>query len=285
MDRVKIGNTFRAIRVELRLRQTDVAERACVSQQTVSKVECGQFGDLSIDVYCRIAAAMDADVALAPRWRGPKLDRILDRRHALLQNRVVELLVSHGWAVRTEFSFNQYGDRGSVDILGWLPAARALLIVEIKTEITSLEEPLRVLGTKRRVVPAIAGRELVWGARNVATVLVMPDATAHRSLVSRHAALVSASLPGRTVAVRDWVAEPLGDLRGVWFLRDTSRGGAKWRVLASRRVRSGQSAGIPRPEQPVHAQSRSRAPEKQPEVGLDRPRKPASDRESDAAAT
>jgi transcriptional regulator with XRE-family HTH domain len=94
MDRVKIGNTFRTIRVELRLRQSDVAERAGLSQQTVSDLECGRFGRLSIDAYCRIAETIGADVPLTPRWRGPRLDRLLDRRHALLQNRAVELLAS-----------------------------------------------------------------------------------------------------------------------------------------------------------------------------------------------
>src|ERR1035437_2684850 len=117
MDRVKIGNTFRAIRVDLRMRQADVAERANVSQQRISDIECGRLGGISIETYCRVAGAIDADVQLTPRWRGPKLDRLLDRRHALLQNRVVEILAAAGWIVRTEFSFNLFGDRGSVDIL------------------------------------------------------------------------------------------------------------------------------------------------------------------------
>jgi transcriptional regulator with XRE-family HTH domain len=238
VDRVKVGNTFRAIRVELRLRQIDVAARAGVSQTVISDLECGRFGGLSIDAFCRVAEVLDADVPLAPRWLGPKLDRILDRRHALIQNRVVELLLARGWVARTEFSFNQYGDRGSVDVLAWLPSERALLVIEIKTEITSLEETLRVLDMKRRVVPAIVHRELGWDTESAGTVLVMPDATAHRSLLDRHAALVTAALPQRTVTVRRWIAEPVGELRGIWFLRDTAQGGAKWRVLSSRRVRA-----------------------------------------------
>jgi transcriptional regulator with XRE-family HTH domain len=237
MDRVKIGNTFRVIRVELRLRQSDVADRAGVSQQTVSNLECGRFGGLSIDTYCLLAEILDADVPLAPRWRGPRLDRILDRRHALLQTRAVELLLSLGWEVRTEFSFNHYGDRGSVDILGWRPDCRALLIVEIKTEITSLEETLRVLDMKRRVLPIVLRLEHGWLPLCVASVLVMPDASTHRDLVARHAAFVSASLPSRTWAVRHWVAQPSGDLRGVLFLRNTSQGGAMWKVQPTRRVR------------------------------------------------
>jgi len=253
VDRVKIGNTFRAIRVELRLRQIDVAAAAGVSQQTVSNIECGRFGGVSIDAYCRVAEVLDADVPLAPRWRGPKLDRLLDRRHALLQDHVTALLLTAGWVVRAEISFNIWGDRGSVDILAWLPASRALLIIEIKTEITGLEETLRVLDMKRRVVPALAARDLGWYSRAAATVLVMPDATTHRVLIQRHAALVSASLPARTVAVPSWMAAPAGELRGIWFLLDTSQGGAKWRVLSSRRVRGSRTGPTRRSKRASHA--------------------------------
>ena len=267
MDRVKIGSTFRAIRVELRLRQADVAERAGVSQQTVSSLECGRFGGLSIDGYCRIAEVLDADVALAPRWRGPKLDRILDRRHALLQNRVVELLVSLGWEVRTEFSFNHYGDRGSVDVLARRPDCRALLIIEIKTEIASLEETLRVLDMKRRVVPIVSRVERGWDPVGVATVLIMPDATAHRNLVGRHAGLVSASLPGRTWDVRHWLARPSGDLRGVLFLRNTSEGGAMRRVLPTRRIRRTPSTESAPSAPRIHAQPRPDRPPQDSRTG------------------
>jgi transcriptional regulator with XRE-family HTH domain len=66
VDRVSIGSTFRAIRMGMRLRQADVAARAGVSQQTVSRLECGRFGGISIDAYCGIAEALGADVRLAP---------------------------------------------------------------------------------------------------------------------------------------------------------------------------------------------------------------------------
>jgi transcriptional regulator with XRE-family HTH domain len=237
VDRVKIGNTFRAIRVELRLRQKDVAERAGVSQQTVSDLECGRMGGLSLDAYCAIARILDADVPLAPRWRGPKLDRLLDRRHALLQNRAAEGLASSGWKVRSEFSFSRYRDQGSVDVLGWRADCHALLIIEIKTEITDLQETLRILDMKRRVVPIVCQSE-GWRPNLIGAVLVLPDASTHRDLIARHDALVSSALPARTLAVRSWVQRPSGDLRGVWFFRNTTQGGAMWRVQPTRRVRA-----------------------------------------------
>lgn len=227
------------------MRQADVAVRADVAQQTVSDLECGHFGGMSLDDYCRLAEVLDADVALAPRWRGPKLDRLLDRRHAALQNQVSGLLAAQGWEVRAEWSFNHYGDRGSVDILGWRPDREALLIVEIKTEIASLEETLRALDVKRRVVPILSRMQNRRSPRAVATVLVLPATSTHRELVARHEALVSASLPSRSCAVRSWVELPDGDMRGVWFVRNTGGGGAMRKVSGVRRV------GVPRGTEPT----------------------------------
>ncbi len=237
MDRVRVGLIFRAVRRDQRLRQADVAARADVAQQTISDIERGRFGRLSVDVYCRVAEAVGAEIVLAPRWRGPKLARLLDRRHARLQDATARLLSDLGWKVRTEETFNDYGDRGSVDILAWLASTEALLIVEIKSEIDSLEGTLRALKTKIRVVPRLVRRELGWQSRCVGAVLVLPDGSTHRDLVARHDALVSACLPARTCAVRQWVATPVGDIRGVWFLRDTDRGGLTEKPSTPDRIR------------------------------------------------
>jgi transcriptional regulator with XRE-family HTH domain len=236
VDRQYVGKVFRAIRRDMLLRQMDVAARAAVSQQAVSDIECGRFGRLSIDVYCRVAAAMDADVPLTPRWRGSRLGRLLDRRHAQLQDQVVRLIAG-AWEVRTEATFNDLGERGSVDILAWRPDRQALLIIEIKSEIYSLEETLRTLNLKARAVPRAVEREAGWRARHVAAILVLPDGSTHRDVVARHSALVDASLPGRTVAARHWLADPDCEFRGVWFLRNTDSGGAMRKLSPPERVR------------------------------------------------
>jgi transcriptional regulator with XRE-family HTH domain len=250
VDRVSIGSTFRAIRIGMRLRQADVAARAGVSQQTVSRLECGRLGGISIDAYCSIAEALGADVRLAPHWRGAKLDRLIDRRHALLQNEVARLLSVWGWQVVAEKSFNHFGDRGSVDVLAWRPDAGALLIVEIKSEIASFEETLRVLDMKARVVPGLIRRTGEWKPRVVGMVLVLPDATAHRDVVARHSATVAAALPARTLAIRRWLADPAGPIRGIWFLGGTRTGGAMRNTKLGRRVRVQRSAGSRGPTKP-----------------------------------
>ncbi len=223
MDRVHLGTTFRAIRLELGLRQADVAVRAGTSQQTVSRVERGRFGPVSADALEAIAATLEADLTIGLRWRGPRLARLLDRRHAQLQDLVARLLSGAGWEVRVEESFNFYGERGSVDILAWRPDCRALLVVEIKTELVDLQDTVRTLDMKARVVPRVVRSEHGWVPKDVAAVLVLPDANVHRAAVARHAALFAAALPARSRDVRRWLAEPVGPLRGVWFLPNTHR--------------------------------------------------------------
>ena len=152
VDRVHVGLIFRALRRERHLRQVDVAKRAGVTQQTVSNLrQNSPVGSLSIDTYSAVANALGAEATLEPRWRGGKLARLLDRRHARLQNIVAAMLVARGWEILTEATFNRYGDRGSLDLLAWRKDYLALLIIEIKTELDSIEETVRVLHMKTRV--------------------------------------------------------------------------------------------------------------------------------------
>jgi transcriptional regulator with XRE-family HTH domain len=236
VDRIHLGTTFRAIRLELGLRQLDVAIRAGVSQQTVSRVERGQFGPVSVDAFKAVAEAIEADLTIGLRWRGPKLARLLDRRHALLQDRVVRLLSTAGWEVRVEESFNHFGERGSVDILAWRADRRALLLVEIKTELVDLQETVRTIDMKTRVVPIVVRRTRGWHPDAVASVIVLPAANVHRRAVAQHAAMLAAALPARSREVHRWVDEPCGSVRGIWFLPNTHRGSAMESLACTRRV-------------------------------------------------
>jgi transcriptional regulator with XRE-family HTH domain len=281
VDRIRVGKTFRAIRVELRLRQADVALRAGVSQQIVSAVERGMIGSMPTDTLDRLASALQADLDLTLRWRGPRLARLLDRRHAALQNAVVAELTASGWQTVAEESFNYFGDRGSVDILAWLPGPRALLIVEIKTEIVDLQDMLHAIDVKERVVPDVVRRSRKWLPVSTATVVVLPSTSTHRRAVATHAALLSASLPARTGQIRDWIRQPIGHLRGLWFFPCTPGTSVMEAALATRRVkkpagRSKRSKSVSNPLSGPNSEalSSSRATESAPGARIGRPRTP-----------
>jgi hypothetical protein len=49
---------------------------------------------------------------------GEGLDRLLDETHASLVDLIVHELRDGGWDSALEVTFNKYGDRGSVDVMG-----------------------------------------------------------------------------------------------------------------------------------------------------------------------
>ncbi len=252
LDSVKIGGSFRAVRLELHLRQADVGARAGVSQQAISSIERGLLGSIDVGTLDRVAQALQADLAVTLRWRGPTLARLLDRRHAALQNAVVADLRAAGWEVVVEESYNHFGERGSVDILARHTLLSALLIVEVKTQIVDLQDLLRTLGMKERLVPELVRRSRGWQDRSVASVVVLPSSNSHRRAVAAHSALLDAALPARPREVRSWLAAPAGTLRGIWFFPCTPGESGMGSVRAQRRVRPGRKTSptrqtVPKP--------------------------------------
>jgi transcriptional regulator with XRE-family HTH domain len=158
VDVVRVGRSFRALRLRLGLRQRDVAARAGVSQQHVSDLERGQVGRMSFDAAAKLFAVLDARLVVSVSWRGAQLDRLLDEAHAAVVAATVTRLQADGWEVLPEVTYAVYRERGSVDILAWHAASRTLLVIEVKTEIASAEETLRRHDEKVRLAPKL-GRE------------------------------------------------------------------------------------------------------------------------------
>jgi len=114
------------------MRQSDVAEAAGVSHTLISLIERGHLATLSTKAVRRVFEAVEARLEGTVTWRGGAVDRIIDERHAQLVGQVANELGRLGWDVHVEVTFNEYGDRGSIDTLGLNRAAVAALIVEIK---------------------------------------------------------------------------------------------------------------------------------------------------------
>src|SRR5829696_10081033 len=114
----------------------------------------------------------------------------MDEGHATLVGRAVEMLQSLGWETRSEVSFSVYGERGSIDVLAWHAPTRTLLVVEVKSELNSVEETLRVHDAKLRLAPRIAAERFGWHAIATARVLVLPDLSTARRRVARHRAVL-----------------------------------------------------------------------------------------------
>src|SRR5206468_2045260 len=126
------------------------------SQGEVSLFERGRIEGMPIRTVRRLLKGLDAELVLVVRWRGGDLDHLLDAAHARLGDEVVGILRANGWTVMPEVSFSIFGERGSIDLLAWHPATRTLLVIELKTEIASVEETFRRHDVKVRLAREIA---------------------------------------------------------------------------------------------------------------------------------
>src|SRR5687767_9128561 len=121
MLRTNVPRAVRVLRRRRGWRQTDLARRAGISRQGITRIELGQMNGVPLATVVRIAEALGGSVDLTMRWEGEQLDRLADAAHAWLTEQVSAFLMQAGWVPRTEVSFNSYGDRGRVDVLAWHP--------------------------------------------------------------------------------------------------------------------------------------------------------------------
>lgn len=237
MDDVRLGARIRALRQRLDWRQQDLADRAGLTQDDVSRIERGRLSPIALGKLRRVATALDAELPISLRWRGGDLDRLMDEGHAALVGRVALMLRELGWDVRLEVSYSVYGERGSIDVLAWHPGARVLLVVEVKTELVAVEETLRRHDQKSRLGARIAAERFGWEARAVGRLLVLPSLSTPRRRVERHAAVMNVAYPLRSLSLRRWLEAPGAAAAGLLFL-DVSRGAAQGRsAIARRRIR------------------------------------------------
>ena len=202
----RVGSKVRALRIRQGWRQDDLGKRARVSRGTVSRLEAGQLDAVTVRALRRVVEGLGAQLVIDVHWRGAELDRLLDARHAALQEWFAGFLRRNGWEVRAELSFNQYGDRGRYDLLAFSRAANTLLVVEIKTSIGDLQDLLGRLDVKARVAGRIA-RDQGWFASTVVPLILLADSSSVRRHVRAHAGLFARFSSDRRLATA-WLRKP-----------------------------------------------------------------------------
>jgi transcriptional regulator with XRE-family HTH domain len=244
VDDARIGRALHELRRRKHLRQIDVAEKAHVSQGTISLIERGHLGRLSVATIRLVFGAVDAGFQGNVSWRGGALDRLLDERHAGLVGVTIEILRRLGWTMAVEVTYSVYGERGSIDILAVHPGLRIALVVEVKSELTSIEAMGRKLDEKERLVRTqLCMERFGWKPVAIGRIVVLPDTNTARRNVERNGALLHALLPARGNAVRSWLRTPSGPLTGFLFVADTNGRRATVRPPGPKRVRRPFGAG------------------------------------------
>jgi transcriptional regulator with XRE-family HTH domain len=243
VDDFRLGSAIRQVRRSRGWRQVDLAERSGASQATVSRIERGHITTLSVGRVRTIAHALDIRVDVVPRWRGGDLDRLLNRRQSKLHESVARAFRSRwpAWNVVPEASFSIYGERGVIDVLGWHPGRRSVLVIELKTDIVDVNELLGTLDRKRRLARQVAvGRG--WDALVVSAWLVVAAGRSNRRRVGDDADMIALALPDGRGTMERWLKDPAGVVATCSFWPDIPAGTGRHARASASRVRRPRSS-------------------------------------------
>jgi transcriptional regulator with XRE-family HTH domain len=225
VDDVRVGRLLRALRRRKGWHQREVGAAAGLSQQAISLIERGHLASLSIRAIRRAFSAVDARFDGSVSWRGGQIDRLLNERHASLVGQIAEALVGGGWDVHVEMTFSEYGERGSIDVLALQTERGIALVIEVKTELTAIDDTIRRLDVKHRLGSKLVFDRFGWRPRVVGRMLVVLDRSTNRRRVAAHDGSLLRAFPDRGRSLRQWLQAPIGSVSGLRFVLPTNRGG------------------------------------------------------------
>lgn len=240
MDPIRLGHSYRALRLHKRWRQIDLAAKARVSASVVSRIERGRVDTVSIATLRKVAEALEATLDIRIRWNGEGLDRLLDQAHAGLVEALVTRLQADGWVTDVEASFSIRGERGSIDVLGYHEATGIVLVTEVKSVVPDSQATLAGVDRKVRLAPEIA-RARGWTCRGIARLLVIGDSSTSRRRIDALAATYRTAFPAGGREVRRWLGRPDEPIAGLLFLPYSQPTHARTSTTGMQRVRRARS--------------------------------------------
>lgn len=218
MDDQRVGSGFRAMRIRRKLRQRDLSAAAGVPRSVIALIEHGRLDEVAFGQIRAVARALDARFEGLVRWQGGDLDRLTNRGHAQMHEAMARWFVElDGWQAVPEVSFNEFGERGIIDILAWHASTRIVLVVELKTVIVDINDLMSTMDKRRRLALKIAD-DLGWNAARVATWVVVAPGRSNDRALAEHATVLRAKFPGDGRSMRRWLARPTGEIAALSFL-------------------------------------------------------------------
>jgi DNA-binding Xre family transcriptional regulator len=249
MDNVRFGITVRTVRIRRGWRQDDLSAVAHVSRAQVGRIEHGHLDSIQLGTLRDVCGALEIRVDLVPRWRGGDLDRMISSRHALLAESVVQALRgdSPDWQVFPEVSFSIWGERGVIDLFAWHPGRRALLVIELKTELVDVGETLGTMDRKQRLAAQVAA-ERGWDAATVSGWIILAAGRTNERRLAEFRSTLRAAYPADARQMRAWLNDPLGSIAALSIWHEASPGPSRTgstTLVATQRVRRRTSASRP----------------------------------------
>jgi transcriptional regulator with XRE-family HTH domain len=236
VDDIRIGRILRALRRRRRWTQARLAARVGLSQQAISLIERGHGSSLASRTLREVFASLDARWEPVVSWRGGALDRLLDEDHSRLVGGAAQALGQWGWEAAVEVTYASFGERGSIDVMAARASVGAVVSVEVKSELASIEATLRKMDEKDRLVRRMICRDRFgFTPALVGRLLVLPATDTTRRRIRASAPVLDVMLPARGRQVRDWLVQPDSNLSGIWLIASTNRGGGTGSVNRLRR--------------------------------------------------
>jgi hypothetical protein len=203
----------------------------------VSLIERGHLDRVSVPAFRRVAATLEIRAEVSLSLPHGEIERLLTAGHAALHESLARYLTAlPGWVHAPEVSFAVYGERGIIDILAFHPGTGSLLVIELKTELVSLEDLLGTMDIRMRHATKIAA-ERGWRAKSVSAWIVFTDSATNRRRLREHRHALRTAFPADGRAMRRWLRVPQGSIRALSFWANDSVATATRVVAGRRRVR------------------------------------------------
>jgi transcriptional regulator with XRE-family HTH domain len=196
----RLGTGLRESRQRAGLRQSDVAERAQLSQSFISHLERGQGGDSSIETWAIVAAVLGEQLA-AFLERIPGADQPRDIEHLRRQRLVIDVSSRGGWQAHPELRIDDASPRSrSIDVVLIRPVRREAIAVEVWDLLTDVGAAMRSLDGKvaalgRRLLPPVDEAIPLWNVRGL---WVVRGTNRNRALVAEFETLFAARFLARS---------------------------------------------------------------------------------------
>jgi transcriptional regulator with XRE-family HTH domain len=188
--------------------QRRLALVAGVSQTFVSRFERGAAETVTVESVGRMFDALGIRAELRtelPILGGQR--RQADVVHAWTCGYVGRRLAGEGWDVRHEVEVGTGRFRGWIDVLGYRPTDRSLVINECKTDILDVGAIQRTTNWYQREA-WVAARRFGWRPVRAVVALLLLDSEEVEARLRMNRPVLAASFPGRAAQLTLWFRQP-----------------------------------------------------------------------------
>lgn len=195
-----LGRTVREARRRRRLSQADLAVRVNVHQSSISRIELGLGGAVSLEVWVGLGVAIGQPLAVTfSRPLGASREPS-DAGHLAMQERLLALAKATGRTASFELPTRSADPRYSIDVCVRDTQHRLLIVQEAWNTFGDIGAAIRSTNRKTAEATDLAATIDDGPPYRVAAVWVVRPSAANRTLVARYPETFSSAFPGSSRA-------------------------------------------------------------------------------------